>query len=300
MHFKANASKSTDPFNAKDARGAKGTQTPIRTAMFSRRGSGARRTFWRCFAAGCGPAHRGRFALPDATTASRRCATWGQEFRTSDFLIPKENEMAHFGEKWGTRLDRIYRIFQDLQDWNPCFAALARRYNPSTAQGSRAATKSLDPFNAKVARGSKGTQAPIRTALFSRRGSGARRSFRWAGRRDASAFPSCGSSKFSTVPIPISIHFSQRTRRAQRRYGDSPGCFICVHLRHLRLKIRNFHGMENVFSIRRNRTEGVAEACPSLRSSRSWRETMAVHFSSHGAEPLMNMTARKTCQENKK
>jgi hypothetical protein len=42
--FRAIASKSADPFNANDARGAKGTQTPIRTALFSRRGAGARRT----------------------------------------------------------------------------------------------------------------------------------------------------------------------------------------------------------------------------------------------------------------
>jgi hypothetical protein len=83
--------------------------------------------------------------------------------------------------------------------------------------------------------------------------------------RDASVFPPRGSPGFSTVPIPISIHFSQRTRRAQRSLGDSTGGFICVHLRHLRLKIRNFHGMENVFSIRRNRTEGVAEACSGQR-----------------------------------
>jgi ribosomal silencing factor RsfS len=34
---------------------------------------------------------------------------------------------------------------------------------------------------------------------------------------------------------------------------------ICVHLRHLRLKIRKFHGMENVFSNRRNRTQGFTE-----------------------------------------
>jgi hypothetical protein len=165
------------------------------------------------------------------------------------------------------------------------------------AQSSISAAESFDPFNSRGARGAKGTQAPIRTALLSRRGAEARRSFRWAMRRDGSAFPPCGSSRF---PIPISIHFSQRTQRAQRSLGDSPGCSICVHLRHLRLKIRNFHGMENAISIRRNRTEGVAEACPSLRSSRSWRETLAVHFSSCGAEPLMNMAARKTCQENKK
>jgi hypothetical protein len=88
----------------------------------------------------------------------------------------------------------------------------------------------------------------------------ARRSLGWAGRRDASTFPPCGSSRFPTVPIPISIHFSQRTQRAQRSLDDTPGGSICVHLRHLRLKIRNFHGMENVLSNRRNRTQGVAEA----------------------------------------
>jgi hypothetical protein len=97
-------------------------------------------------------------------------------------------------------------------------------------------------------------------------------------RRDASAFPPCGSPRFPTVPIPISIHFSQRTQRAQRSLDDSPGGSICVHLRHLRLKIRNFHGMENVFSNRRNRTQGAAEACRSLRSSRAWQEAMAWKF----------------------
>jgi hypothetical protein len=122
---------------------------------------------------------------------------------------------------------------------------------------------------------------------FSRRGAETRRSFRWAMRLDANAFPPCGSSRFPTVPIPISIHFSQRTQRAQRSLDDTPGGTICVHLRHLRLKIRNFHGMENVFSNRRNRTQGVAEACRSLRSSRAWRETTAVHFSSYVAEQLM-------------
>jgi hypothetical protein len=121
-------------------------------------------------------------------------------------------------------------------------------------------------------------QTPIRTAVFSRRGAEARRSLGCAMRRDASAFPPCGSSRISTVPIPISIHFSQRTQRAQRSLGDSPGGSICVHLRHLRLKIRNFHGMESVFSNRRNRTQGVAEACRSLRSSRAWREAMAWKF----------------------
>jgi hypothetical protein len=52
-------------------------------------------------------------------------------------------------------------------------------------------------------------------------------------------------------------------------------------------EVQNFHGMENVFSNRRNRTEGVAEACRSLRSSRSWREATAVHLSTDGAERLM-------------
>jgi hypothetical protein len=33
-------------------------------------------------------------------------------------------------------------------------------------------------------------------------------------------------------------------KRAQRSLGDSPGGSICVHLRHLRLKIRNFHAVE--------------------------------------------------------
>jgi hypothetical protein len=143
--------------------------------------------------------------------------------------------------------------------------------------GRANASKSADPFNANDARGAKGTQTPIRTAVFSRRGAEARRSLGCAMRRDASAFPPRGSSRFSTVPIPISIHFSQRTQRAQRSLDDSPGGSICVHLGHLRLKIRNFHGMENVFSNRRNRTQRVAEACRSLRSSRAWREAMAVY-----------------------
>jgi hypothetical protein len=112
-------------------------------------------------------------------------------------------------------------------------------------------------MNAKVARGAKGTQTPIRTAVFSRRGAEARRSFRCAMRRDASAFPSCGSSGFPTVPIPISIHFSQRTQRAQRSLCDSPGGSICVHLRHLRLKIRNFQSRNPILrSDQRKRLKG--------------------------------------------
>jgi hypothetical protein len=39
-----------------------------------------------------------------------------------------------------------------------------------------------------------------------------------------------------------SIHL---THGARRSLGDSPGGSICDHLRHLRLKIRNFHAMEN-------------------------------------------------------
>jgi hypothetical protein len=130
-----------------------------------------------------------------------------------------------------------------------------------TTGGRRAAEpqpKSSDPINARGAKGAKGTRTPIQTAVLSRRDAETRRSFRWAMRRDASAFPPCGSSRFSTVSIPNSIRFSQRTQRAQRSLGDSPGGSICVHLRHLRLKIRNFHGVENVFSNRRNRTKGVA------------------------------------------
>jgi hypothetical protein len=35
-------------------------------------------------------------------------------------------------------------------------------FQPQIAQGSRAATESSDPIHAKVARGAKGTQKPIR------------------------------------------------------------------------------------------------------------------------------------------
>jgi hypothetical protein len=108
-------------------------------------------------------------------------------------------------------------------------------------QGSRAATESLDPINARGARGAKGTQTPIRTAVFSRRGAEELTMCDAAGCKRISAvwkFKISYSSDSDLDPFPA------KNAKSAKELGRFSRGAICVHLRHLRLKIRNFHGME--------------------------------------------------------